>query len=124
MAGTFLCIGLSFVVVAVIILSTIGYHKIYVETVWATEIEEDLPEEETEYTMDLKEYTAKRIGTNLAVTKLKQNIKKGEEIDVVQPLNAKTRLETKELFLFLFSFYNDFQRILYIFHLFSHKSHV
>lgn len=90
MAGTFLCIGLSFVVVAVIILSTIGYHKIYVETVWATEIEEDLPEEETEY-------TAKRIGTNLAVTKLKQNIKKGEEIDVVQPLNAKTRLETKEL---------------------------
>lgn len=97
MAGTFLCIGLSFVVVAVIILSTIGYHKIYVETVWATEIEEDLPEEETEYTMDLKEYTAKRIGTNLAVTKLKQNIKKGEEIDVVQPLNAKTRLETKEL---------------------------
>ena len=75
MAGTFLCIGLSFVVVAVIILSTIGYHKIYVETVWATEIEEDLPEEETEYTMDLKEYTAKRIGTNLAVTKLKQNIK-------------------------------------------------
>ena len=74
MAGTFLCIGLSFVVVAVIILSTIGYHKIYVETVWATEIEEDLPEEETEYTMDLKEYTAKRIGTNLAVTKLKQNI--------------------------------------------------
>ena len=46
MAGTFLCIGLSFVVVAVIILSTIGYHKIYVETVWATEIEEDLPEEE------------------------------------------------------------------------------
>lgn len=91
MAGTFLCIGLSFVVVAVIILSTIGYHKIYVETVWATEIEE------TEYTMDLKEYTAKRIGTNLAVTKLKQNIKKGEEIDVVQPLNAKTRLETKEL---------------------------
>ena len=97
MAGTFLCIGLSFVVVAVIILSTIGYHKIYVETVWATEIEEDLPEEETEYTMDLKEYTAKRIGTNLAVTKLKQNIKKGEELDVVQPLNAKTRLETKEL---------------------------
>lgn len=76
MAGTFLCIGLSFVVVAIIILSTIGYHKIYVETVWATEIEEDLPEEETEYTMDLKEYTAKRIGTNLAVTKLKQNIKK------------------------------------------------
>ena len=97
MAGTFLCIGLSFVVVAIIILSTIGYHKIYVETVWATEIEEDLPEEETEYTMDLKEYTAKRIGTNLAVTKLKQNIKKGEELDVVQPLNAKTRLETKEL---------------------------
>lgn len=97
MAGTFLCIGLSFVVVAVIILSTIGYHKIYVETVCATEIEEDLPEEETEYTMDLKEYTAKRIGINLAVTKLKQNIKKGEEIDVVQPLNAKTRLETKEL---------------------------
>ena len=96
MAGTFLCIGLSFVVVAVIILSTIGYHKIYVETVWATEIEEDLPEEETEYTMDLKEYTAKRIGTNLAVTKLKQNIKKGEELDVVQPLNAKTRLETNE----------------------------
>ena len=44
MAGTFLCIGLSFVVVAVIILSTIGYHKIYVETGWATEIEEDLPE--------------------------------------------------------------------------------
>ena len=58
--------------------STIGYHKIYVETVWATEIEEDLPEEETEYTMDLKEYTAKRIGTNLAVTKLKQNNQKGE----------------------------------------------
>ena len=76
MAGTFLCIGLSFVVVAVIILSTIGYHKIYVETVWATEIEEDLPEEETEYTMDLKEYTAKRIGTNLAVTKLKTKYQK------------------------------------------------
>ena len=91
MAGTFLCIGLSFVVVAIIILSTIGYHKIYVETVWATEIEEDLPEEETEYTMDLKEYTAKRIGTNLAVTKLKQNIKKGEEIDVVQPLKMCIR---------------------------------
>ena len=95
MAGTFLCIGLSFVVVAVITLSTIGYHKIYVETVWATEIEEDLPEEETEYTMDLKEYTAKRIGTNLAVTKLKQNIKKGEEIDVVQPLNAKNKARNK-----------------------------
>ena len=30
-------------------------------------------------------------------SRLKQNIKKGEEIDVVQPLNAKTRLETKEL---------------------------
>lgn len=87
MAGTFLCIGLSFVVVAVIILSTIGYHKIYVETVWATEIEEDLPEEETEYTMDLKEYTAKRIGTNLAVTKLKQNIKKGEELDVMHAVD-------------------------------------
>ena len=39
--------------------------------------------------MDLKEYTAKRIGTNLAVTKLKQNIKKGEEIDVVQPVTPK-----------------------------------
>lgn len=45
--------------------------------------------------MDLKEYTAKRIGTNLAVTKLKQNIKKGEELDVVQPLNAKNKVGNK-----------------------------
>ena len=45
--------------------------------------------------MDLKEIYCKRIGTNLAVTKLKQNIKKGEEIDVVQPLNAKTKARNK-----------------------------
>ena len=76
MAGTFLCIGLSFVVVAVIILSTIGYHKIYVETVWATEIEEDLPEEETEYTMDLKEYTAKKDRDKLSSYKAKTKYQK------------------------------------------------
>ena len=48
MAGTLLCIGLSFVVVAVIILRTIGYHKFYEETVCATEIDEDLEEKDTE----------------------------------------------------------------------------
>lgn len=95
MAGIFLCIGLSFVVVAVIILSTIGYHKIYVETVWATEIEEDLPEEETEYTMDLKEYTAKRIGTNLAVTKLKQNIKKRRRTRCSSAIKRQNKVRNK-----------------------------
>ena len=98
MAGTFLCIGLSFVVVAVIILSTIGYHSnLCRDSLGNLEIEEDLPEEETEYTMDLKEYT-KRIRTKLSSYKAKTKYQKEEkEIDVVQPLNAKTRLETKEL---------------------------
>ena len=95
MAGTFLCIGLSFVVVAIIILSTIGYHKIYVETVWATEIEEDLPEEETEYTMDLKEYNRKKDRDKLSSYKTKTKYQKRRRTRCSSAIKRQNKVRNK-----------------------------
>lgn len=78
----------------------VGYHKIYVETVWATEV--DINDcEVVENTMNLKEYAGKRDESDLSMVKLHKNINKAIREDgyfnTVKKLNAKTRIETNKI---------------------------
>lgn len=93
--GRLICIGLSMMVAVVLVISVVGYHKIYVETVWATEeTVKTYSYEEVEYKMDLKEYMRKVKNGSLE-TKQNQNIIIGDNFDGIQRLKADTRWETK-----------------------------
>lgn len=82
MAGTFHCIELSLMVVAIIILKHDHYHKIYLETVWSGNRKRIFRRRNS--VMDLKNIPQK-IRTNLAVYFAKTNIKKEKNFVLVQP---------------------------------------
>ena len=98
--GRLICIGLSMMVAVVLVISVVGYHKIYVETVWATEVDID-DCEVVENTMELNEYVGKRDESDLSMVKLNKNINKVIREDgyfnTVKKLNAKTRIETNKI---------------------------